>query len=60
MDNPAKTPITRHQNVVQHVSSKKALSIKTADRYAHARSYHHARKVSWNVPAGRAWRSAHI
>jgi len=46
MDNPVKTPIARHQNVAQHVSSEKPLSTKTADRHAHARSYHHARKVS--------------
>jgi len=26
MDNPAKTPIARHQNVAQHISSKKPLS----------------------------------
>jgi len=46
MDNPAKTPTARHQNVAQHVSSKNQLSTKTADRHAHARSYRHARKVS--------------
>ena len=38
----SKTPIASHQNVAQHVSSKKQLSTKTADRHAHARSYHHA------------------
>jgi len=29
-----KTPIARHQNVAHHVSSKKQLSIKTADHVA--------------------------
>jgi len=43
----SKTPIARYQNVAQHVSSKKQLSIKTTDRHAHARSYHHARKLSF-------------
>jgi len=46
MDKPGKTPIARHQNVAQHISSKKPLSTKTADRHAHAGSYHHARKIS--------------
>jgi len=46
MDNPAKTTIAPHQIVAQHVSSKNPLSIKTADRHGHARSYHQARKVS--------------
>jgi len=55
-----KQPISRHQNVAQHVSSKKQLSTKTAERHAHARSYHHARKVSLGVPASCAWGSAHI
>jgi len=40
-DNPAKTPMARHQNVAQYVSSKKPLSTNTADRHAHARRYHH-------------------
>jgi len=31
------TPIAGHQNVAQHVSSKKKLSTKTADCHAHAR-----------------------
>jgi len=39
-------PIARHQNVAQHVSSKKQLSTKSADRHAQARNYHHTRKVS--------------
>jgi len=46
MNNHAKTPIAVHQNVAQHVSTKKPLSIKTADCHARARSYHHAQKVS--------------
>jgi len=37
-----KTPTARHQNVAQHVSSKKPLNTKTADRHTHARSYHYA------------------
>jgi len=37
MDNPAKTPIARQQNVAQCLSSKKQLSTKTADRHAHAK-----------------------
>jgi len=45
MDNPVKTLIARHQNVTQHVSSKKPLSTTTAGRHAHAISCHHARKV---------------
>jgi len=40
----SKTAIARHHNVAQHVSSKKQFSTKTADRHAHARGYHHARK----------------
>jgi len=56
----SKSPIARHQNVAQHVSSKKQLSTKTAKRHAHARSCHHARKVTLSVAAGRAWRSADI
>jgi len=52
--------IARHQNVAQYISSKKPLSTKTADRHTHARSYHLARKISWSVPASRAWRSAHM
>jgi len=55
----SETPIARHQNVAQHVSSTKQISTKTAERHAHARSYHHARKVL-SVTVSRAWRSAHI
>jgi len=32
MDNPTKTPIARHQNVAQHISSNKSLSTKTMNR----------------------------
>jgi len=42
----SKTSIPRHKNVTQHVSSKKQLSTKTADRHTHARSYHHALEVA--------------
>jgi len=35
----SKTRIAGHQIVAQHVSPKKQLSTKTADRHAHARSY---------------------
>jgi len=46
MDNPAKTPIACHQNIAEHVTSKKQLSTKTADRHAHVRSYHYAPEMS--------------